>query len=318
MDVLFNKINLIDEIKNVIINGNSKYYKHTFINNYNIDENAISVVMTASNRSNQVYYTLFTFLDSNYKNIHVILVDDSSTDPVSIDILKKFPFAIDFIEIIREEKFWINPCVNYNIGFQYIKGSKIIIQNSEVCHVGDVLSYVNNKLKENTYFAFDVKACSGYSSNDYLYNIHTPLTIDIYNVNIFSKWYQHTEHINRQLHFLTACSRNTFNKFKGFSLDYAFSADYDDDDLAVIVKCNNIEMVSIAHETENVGGIHLYHTLAHSAWTNRTSNLTIYQTKLNYVKNYNKYLEISKGKSTEEYYYRMYALVNYENILDNT
>jgi glycosyltransferase involved in cell wall biosynthesis len=94
--------------------------------------------MTACNRSKQTYFTLQTIQNSSHKAIQIILVDDSDSDPIAKEELEKYPFYIDFISIKMQNKKWVNPVVNYNIGFEYIRGSKVVIQNAEVCHVGDV------------------------------------------------------------------------------------------------------------------------------------------------------------------------------------
>ena len=309
MDRLAENLSKVLEVKHLCSTLDSKYMRHVYIDNRPITDSTISVIMTSSNRSKQVYYTLFTFLHSTFKDIHIVLVDDSDRDPVLVEILKKYPFAIDFVQINRATKFWINPCVNYNIAFQYRKGNKIILQNSEVCHVGDVLSYVNTTVNDNQYLVFDVKACAGYASNDILYELHDPLTTDIYTAGLFSQWYQHARTGNRQLHFLVAFTASTFEKFKGFSLDYAFSADFDDDDLLLLVKSKGIQVQSIEHEVANIGGIHLYHTLAGIAWANRTSNESLFHKKKEFcAKHIGEYLEVSEGNTIEELIHRFYTL----------
>lgn len=311
MQRLLENISRLSEIQELCTSIESPYYEHTCINNREITKNTISVIMTSSNRSNQVYYTFFTFLHSVFKDIHIVLVDDSDIDCVDINILKRFPYIIDFVKINRNAKFWINPCVNYNLAFKYIKGDKIILQNSEVCHVGDIFTYVNTHINnDDEYHVFDVKASANYPMNNYLYDIHDPLEIDIFNFDLFSQWYQHTKHSNRQLHFLVSFTRATFEKFKGFSYDYAFSADYDDDDLLLRIKSKNIKIISVDNEIHKVGGIHLYHTLSVLAWTNRTSNESIFQKKKAYFEKYNEsYLEISDGVTIDEkiqYLYKLY------------
>ena len=165
--------NLIDNIDKIAIikNDITDYYKHACINNKDITNDTITIIMTSHNRSKQVYFTLKTIADSNFKNIQVVIVDDSDKDKVSTDKLQEYPFYIDFIEIDRNKKFWINPCVNYNIGFKYIKGVKIIIQNSEVCHIGDVLSYVNLNIRDENYYVFDVKNSPSFEYNEHIYNL---------------------------------------------------------------------------------------------------------------------------------------------------
>ena len=69
--------------------------------------------MTSHERSKQVYFTLSTINKSNYKDIQVILVDDSVYDPVMVNHFADYKFNIDLIRINRDKKFWNNPCVNY-------------------------------------------------------------------------------------------------------------------------------------------------------------------------------------------------------------
>jgi len=59
----------------------------------------------------------------------------------------------------------LNPVVNYNIGFKFIKGNTIVIQNAEVCYVGDPLSNIYNLLENDKYYVFDVNTIIDYESN---------------------------------------------------------------------------------------------------------------------------------------------------------
>jgi UDP-N-acetylglucosamine 2-epimerase (non-hydrolysing) len=297
---LSSNIEKIFEIKEKI--HTNKYYDHFNINNnYNISPNTISIVMTSSNRSKQTYYTLDSFKNSIHKNIHVIIVDDSTTDPVQVNTLVTYPFYIDFIRIKRDKKEWINPCVNYNIGFLFVKGEKIIIQNAEVFHVGDVLDYVNKNVVEGQYLAFDVRCSKNFHTNDLIYmkNKHS---IDIYDDSqlFIEEWYQSAKGLpygDRQLHFLTAIHANTFKKVKSFSFDYAFGVDYDDDDFLFRIKIANICTLSISNETSKCGGIHLYHSISHDSWAkNISSNDSLHSIKKKYFESFKKYIELSDSK----------------------
>jgi hypothetical protein len=260
--------------------------------------------MTSSNRSKQTYYTLNTIQRSAYKNIQVILVDDSTNDPIRIDKLNTYPFSIDFIVIDREKKFWHNPGVNYNIGFKFIKGGNIIIQNAEVCHVGDVLSYIQPLFCDDHYFVFDVATCANYETNDAIYGLDTATT-DIYKkTHLFDGWYQSKVN-NRKLHFLTALSRSTFQTVGGFSYDYAFGRSYDDDDLVLrIISNQDNRIVCCHHTTSQCGGIHLFHmrNSPMTGWDNgvngRELNDTLYDAKKVYLDKYKKYIEVSEKPET--------------------
>lgn len=293
----------IFEIKNNITT--SEYYNHILSNKNDISRDTISIVMTASNRSKQTYYTLNSFKNSVNKNIHVVLVDDSTSDPLDFNILSDYPFSIDFISIKREKKTWVNPCVNYNIGFLFVKGGKVIIQNAEVFHVGDVLSYINDNVNDYSYYVFDVKSSNGYSSNEVLYST-VYHTIDIYNNSqLFNtgatEWYQCSKHVNRKFHFLTAMSLETFKRIDGFSYDYSFGGSYDDNDLVLKIHAKNIPIVSIDRLSSHCGGIHLYHVLAGSDWErNVEQNVDLFELKSYYFNVNNSYIEVTESIESYE------------------
>jgi glycosyltransferase involved in cell wall biosynthesis len=297
MNSLKQNIDRIPEIKKAI--HTEEYYEHYEIIKNIPTNNTISIVMTSSNRSKQTYYTLNSFLNSTYKDIHVVLVDDSNRDPIDPDILKGYSFSIDFIRIKRDKKIWVNPCVNYNIGFLFIKGGKVIIQNAEVFHVGDVLSYIANNINDRSYYVFDVKSSNSYASNDILYSSKSH-GIEIYNThNIFntgaSEWYQSSKTNNRKFHFLSAMTLEVFKLIGSFSYDYSFGTAYDDDDLVLKINASQIPIVSIDRIKSNCGGIHLYHVLAGNDWEKGVeSNHTIFETKKHYYNINRTYIELSE------------------------
>jgi hypothetical protein len=79
-------VKLIDKIE---------HFDNSLFTHYNIPN---------CNRSKQVYYTLKTIEKCTFKNIQVILVNDSDIDPIKKEELKKYPFYIDFIIITPTEK----------------------------------------------------------------------------------------------------------------------------------------------------------------------------------------------------------------------
>ena len=157
------------ELKRKVEEKDESLGNHLQIPNIPITKETISIVMTASNRSKQTYFTLQTIQNSSHKAIQVIIVDDSDADPITKEELAKYPFYIDFISIKQKNKNWVNPVVNYNIGFGYIQGSKVVIQNAEVCHVGDVLGYMGSQITPGNYYVCDVKAAKSLSANDDIY-----------------------------------------------------------------------------------------------------------------------------------------------------
>lgn len=237
-----------------------EFYTHHTIANREISHDTISILMTAHNRSKQFYFTLQTIQESSFKDIHIVIVDDSDTDPISIKQLQSFPFYVDLLHIHRDTKFWMNPCVNYNIAFQYIKGSKVILQNSEVCHVGDVLAYIHHNLQKKHYMCFEVIASLNYDTNDKIYEMQPLKSFHQFNNkgNLFYGWYQHHIYRPKNFHFLTAFCAGDVG---GFSYDLSFGSWYDDDDLVFqILHVWKLTIDNVRADQTGIGGIHLFHS----------------------------------------------------------
>jgi hypothetical protein len=75
-----------------------------------------------------------------------------------------------------------------------------------------------------------------FETNEMIYSMDT---IDINSITIFNNedlfsiWYQHVSN-NRNYHFLTAMTRNTFELVKNFSYDCTMGTCYDDDDFLLL------------------------------------------------------------------------------------
>lgn len=291
MQTLLTNKEKIFEIKKKVEEKNAFLFNHLIIPNIPISKDAISIVMTASNRSKQTYFTLKTIQNSSYKNIHIIIVDDSDEDPITEGILKKYPFYIDFISIKKENKNWVNPVVNYNIGFEFIKGNKVVIQNAEVCHIGDVLYFIGNKMEFNNYYVCDVKSAKSLQANSIIYNNNTK-SIEIYNNDsLFGSWYQGRKRMVNY-HFLTGMSIDTFNKIKHFSYDYSFGISFDDNDFLLKIIANKIEVKNLFHDEYNFGGIHLWHSSSMNKIRGKIeTNKNIFLEKRNYYKQTGKYID---------------------------
>ncbi len=274
-------------------------YNHTLIENNSITKNCTSIVMTASNRSAQTYYTLKTIAASANKDVQVIIVDDSTNDPCLFEKLCDFPLYIDFININSNEKRWLNPCINYNIGFKYIKGSRIVIQNAEVCHAGDILNDLNNRISnnDNSYYVYDIITVKNLESNEILHN--TPLEYDkIAQLPIYGEWYQSREKI-RNLHFLVGLTLENFKKINcEFSYDYTFAFGWDDDDLLLKVIAANINIVNIHWEENRLMGIHQFHEPSPISWGSKKElGENLYNQKHLYYESTGEYIDLTENEN---------------------
>lgn len=290
-----------NELKAMVKRKDQRHFKYIMINNNPITEKTISIVMTSHERSSQVYCTLDTINKCIYKDIQVILVDDSVRDPVDVNRLAQYDFTIELLRVNRAIKCWSNPCVNYNIGFEFVRGGKVIIQNSEVCYIGDVLSYVNQIVIDNKYYVFDVKASRNHDTNNIIYKKQV-LTTDIYNEDIWDRWYQHYIHWNQNYHFLCAMTSATFDKIGGFSYDYSFGSGYDDNDLLIKIRHQGIQITNVYHDIFNVGGIHLFHgyNMPDKRAYDSPQNNILFEKKQRYVDTFHTYLELSDYVQPDE------------------
>ncbi len=299
MEALLKNRNEIFELKAAVKTCSPQYFEHIVIPNYPITEQTISIVMTASNRSAQTYYTFDTFARSTFKHIHVVVVDDSDSDPLLEERLRHYPFYIDFIKVKRQSKTWHNPCINYNVGFQHVKGNKVIIQNAEVCHVGDVLQYTADNVTDFAYHVFDVVASNGFASNNRLKEFGTSSLKILEHAYLFQViWYQGI-HRNAKYHFLTAMPRAIFDIIDGFSYDYSYGCSYDDNDFLLRIQSKNIPIKTLFHNEVSVMGIHQYHVFAPNSWDQGKEQCdTLYVSKQRCFNIKGQYLEISEEQDS--------------------
>ena len=90
----------------------------------------ISIVTTYFNRRSQFINTLKSLEISKVKDFEVIAVDDCSDEDQRIDDLaNRFSF-LKTHRIQKENKWYNNPCIPFNIGFSLSSGDQIIIQNA--------------------------------------------------------------------------------------------------------------------------------------------------------------------------------------------
>lgn len=257
------------QIKNIIAtleNNLNSIVNCTVYNQINID-NMISIVMTTHDRIPQTLFTLDTINKSlSCHKIQVIIVDDS-VKFINSSLFSKYKFEINYVKINNRNKTWINPCVNYNIGFKFVKGKKIIIQNSEVCHVGDIVSYLDDKLISGTYFVFDVMNSPLDKINNEIYDLwnadlfNYKNIIDFFDSRNINDWYQHYPYYSRNFHFLTAIHIDDFLKTGGFDCDFAMGISYDDDEFVYrISQVLKLKIYNVENQENKIFGVHQYHT----------------------------------------------------------
>jgi glycosyltransferase involved in cell wall biosynthesis len=293
---LITNLQTIHRAHTVVQTLDPNYYDLTIISpcvSNERDNYDISIVMTTYNRSRQTYYTLYSLEQSAIKRVQVIIVDDSTTDPIDIFLLKHFNLTIYYLKL--KNKFWINPCVNYNFGFQFVKAPKMIIQNAEVCHIGDVMALVHDKILDQEYLVFDVNNLSQHQT---LYDSEPTYE------NVMAKelmWYQHHQTYNRKLHFLTAITTSTFDRIKGFDYDFCMGSWYDDNELVWRIEAHNIQIVTVPH-TNGIMGTHQWHISSSNDWDrNVIKNEELFRIKCEYFKRHQRFFMSTDYRLLEAY-----------------
>ena len=233
----------------------------------------ISIVMSYWNRKEQLETTLFTIqrqVNQFGHDIELILVDDGSDDMTQKlgDIINNYSFKIKLIDVDRKTKISFNPCIAYNLGLIHCSGDIIIIQNPEVCHLGNVILHALENVRDDNYIVYSVKPMLNFQQNQmirkFVENNQDQMLIESFIQNChdgmmdqYLEWYQHPKYRNQRLHFLSALNRNTLNKIGGFDPNFYDGVDWDDNDIRNRIE-RVVKSVSI-HPSENVMGIHLYH-----------------------------------------------------------
>lgn len=194
----------------------------------------ISIVMAYVNRLEQTRHTLRSITQSRVTDYEIIIVDDFSRDGqravLLLDEFKGLNLKIISLNQLWGTKTHYNPCVAYNVGFRHASGNKIILQNPECFHAGDILDYVESNLAEGRYITFN---CYALDIED-TYTLHRGGYISFSLTEIAgstkSCWYNH--HILRPVayHFASAITRSDLDKLGGFDEAFANGVGFDDDE----------------------------------------------------------------------------------------
>jgi len=202
----------------------------------------VSIVTAYHNRRNLFIKTLESMSNTEYDDgIEVIAVDDASDTGQRIDDLVTtfYHLNLNVVRINPDVKWWTNPCIPNNIGFEISSGDVVIIQNPECLHLGDVIKYAAENTTINKYIAFGcyaldrektqrISKVSG-SATDAIYNIINPTNdVPLDNCPSMNRWYQHSEYSPRCLNFCTSIRSWDLEELGGFDEAYAPGISYDD------------------------------------------------------------------------------------------
>lgn len=210
----------------------------------------ISVVTAYYNRKKLFIRTLKSMLPY-YGSIdfEVIVVDDGSDEAERLeDLQADFPF-LRIIRLEKQNKWYKNPCIPFNIGFEAVKGEKIIIQNPECYHFGAVLEYVDKNLTTNTYLSFGCYSLDQENTdNDSLFQDKTHIENVIKTNNRSFQtdgdlgWYNHSQFRPEAFHFCAAITLEDLLDLGGFDERFANGVGFDDDEFIWRIKAKKMNI----------------------------------------------------------------------------
>lgn len=207
----------------------------------------ISIVTAFYNRQALLDKTLESIHKSSVQNYELIIVDDASAEPLVCDEAK-------IIRVDKKDKWYTCSAVAFNRGFREATGDIVIIQNPECYHVGDILKYVRDNIKNNQYYSF---AC--YAINKDETSMFQDGIMPIIQNKRFEDgngWYNHSEYRPVGYHFCSAIMRRDLDKIGGFDERYSRGVAFDDDDFIRYIQTVGMDVKII--NTPYV--IHQFHT----------------------------------------------------------
>lgn len=217
----------------------------------------ISIVTAYYNRKKLFVRTLESIKKQNFQEaFEVIAVDDGSDNEERVEnLVEQFPF-LRVIRLEKKQKWYHNSCIPFNIGFRAAKGDKIIIQNPECLHFGNILEYTATHLKKNTYLSFSCFSLDKTTTENLDSLITNPENIKMViekNNHIIKNdgeagWYNHSVFRPEAFHFCTAILKQDLSKLGGFDELYSYGIGYDDNEFLWRIKKMGMQIQFVDEE----------------------------------------------------------------------
>lgn len=210
----------------------------------------ISVVTAYYNRKKLFVRTLDSMKPYYGKiDFEVIVADDGSDESERLeDLQSEYPF-LRVIRLEKENKWYKNPCIPFNVAFSEVKGDKVIIQNPECYHFGPILEFVDKNLKQNHYLSFGCFSLDKENTNnDSLFTNKGHIKdLILENDKTFVKngdlgWYNHSKHRPEAYHFCAAMTKKDLYDLGGFDERFANGVGYDDDEFIWRIKAKKMQI----------------------------------------------------------------------------
>ena len=202
-------------------------------------KDGISIVMAYHNRRQQLLKTLESINKTQYdKNkLQIVIVNDNSNNEHSIDDISDIFDELDLLilNIKEKQKSWINSCVPYNIGFSSIKYDKVIIQNPECYHQGDIIFDSSQRLEDKLYLSYGCYSLSMENSIKSNFDDIIPINEEM-KIPMSDGWYNHSIYRPVYYHFCSAIKYEDLCNINGFDERYKDGIGFDDNEILERIK----------------------------------------------------------------------------------
>jgi GT2 family glycosyltransferase len=224
----------------------------------------ISIVTAYYNRKNLFYQTLLSISKSKFKDIELIAVDDCSSPKHRLeDLTDEFSF-LKIIRLEKEKKWYINPCIPFNIGIREAKGDIIILQNPECFHVHDVISYINENVNDSNYISVSAYGLDPalttilpeHNKRGTVPSLLQSLPQQPYRGWTSIGWYEHSIYRPVYFHFCSAITADNMKKLNGFDERYGNGIGYDDNEISSRIRRMGLNMII----EDKISVMHQYHS----------------------------------------------------------
>ena len=233
---------------------------------------SISIVMSYYNRQALLDRTIASIKKSSIKDYELIIVDDGSDIPVVCE-------GANIIRIEKEDKWWHNPCVPFNMGFKEAKADIILIQNPECLHMGDILLHALTSSKDGVYITYPCYAINEAQTVRLANGTYPGIEHKRFSGKDRNGWYNHSTFRPVSYHFCAAITKKDLDLVGGFDEEYAHGISYDDDDFVYSIYNKGIQIQTAT----DLYVIHQYHppyTYQREGWKAlHAKNKLLFETK---------------------------------------
>jgi GT2 family glycosyltransferase len=223
----------------------------------------ISIVTAYYNRKKQFIETLKSIKKSCYKDFEFIVVDDGSTPENRLEnLVGEFPF-MKIIRVEPKDKWYVNPCVPFNVGIRAAKGEILVLQNPECLHIHDVLTYIGDNIDDTKYLTISAYALDEIRTNvlvkisehNALLKFFKALPQKVTTEDSNIGWYNHSKFRPSHFHFCAAITKKNMDLLNGFDERYASGIACDDAEF--VIRINRLGLKKII--CDEVSVIHQWH-----------------------------------------------------------